>query len=64
LQKKSAQLIAGKKNVSQFLDRDTDPAMASAMFGLLQKFIDDPSKSNIQSVQKSAEAQAKSIFTS
>jgi multiple sugar transport system substrate-binding protein len=64
LQKKSAQLIAGKKNVSQFLDRDTDPAMASAMFGLLQKFIDDPSKSNIQSIQKSAEAQAKSIFTS
>ena len=64
LQKKSAQLIASKKAVSQFLDRDTDPAMASAMFGLLQKFIDDPSKSNIQSIQKSAEAQAKTIFTS
>ncbi len=63
LQKKSAQLISSKKAVSQFLDRDTDPAMASAMFGLIQKFIDDPSKSNIAAIQKSAEDQAKTIFT-
>ena len=63
LQKKSAELIAGKKNVSQFLDRDTDPAMAAAVESLLQKFIDDPSASNIASIQKSAEAQAKTIFT-
>lgn len=62
IQKKSAELIASKKAVSQFLDRDTDPAMAAAAFSGIQQFIDDPSTSNIKSIQKSLEAQAKSIF--
>jgi multiple sugar transport system substrate-binding protein len=62
IQKKSAQVIAACKNVSQFGDRDTDPAMAAALESLIQKFIDDPSSSNIKSIQKSAANQAKTIF--
>jgi multiple sugar transport system substrate-binding protein len=62
IQKKSTELIASKKAVSQFLDRDTDPAMAAAAFAGIQKFIQDPSSGNILSIQKSLEAQAKSIF--
>jgi multiple sugar transport system substrate-binding protein len=62
IQKKSATAIAACKNVSQFGDRDTDPAMAAALETLIQKFIDDPSTSNISSIQKSAASQAKSIF--
>ena len=64
IQKKSATAIAACKNVSQFGDRDTDPAMASALEALIQKFIDDPSASNIKSIQSSAAAQAKQIFGS
>jgi len=62
IQKKSAQAIAACKNVAQFGDRDTDPAMAAALEALIQKFIDDPSDSNISSIQKSAADQAKTIF--
>jgi multiple sugar transport system substrate-binding protein len=62
IQKKSVQAIAACKNVSQFMDRDTVPDMATAMIKLIQGFIDDPSASNVQSIQKSAESQAKSIF--
>jgi multiple sugar transport system substrate-binding protein len=62
IQKKSATAIAACKNVSQFGDRDTDPAMAAALEALIQKFIDNPSTSNISSIQKSAAAQAKTIF--
>ncbi|WP_308467104.1 ABC transporter substrate-binding protein [Rathayibacter soli] len=62
LQKKSATLISSKKAVSQFLDRDTDPAMAAAAFSGLQDFIQDPSKSNILAIQKRLEDQAKTIF--
>ncbi|MEO7147249.1 MAG: extracellular solute-binding protein [Terrimesophilobacter sp.] len=62
IQKKSTELIASKKAVSQFLDRDTDPAMAAAAFAGIQKFIEDPSKSNILEIQKSLEDQAKAIF--
>jgi multiple sugar transport system substrate-binding protein len=62
IQKKSAQAIAACKNVAQFGDRDTDPAMAAALEALIQKFIDDPSDSNISSIQKSAANQAKTIF--
>jgi multiple sugar transport system substrate-binding protein len=64
IQLKSAKAIAACKNVSQFGDRDTDPAMAAALESLIQKFIEDPSASNITSIQKSAAAQAKTIFTS
>jgi multiple sugar transport system substrate-binding protein len=62
IQKKSTAAIAACKNVAQFGDRDTDPAMAAALEALIQKFIDDPSASNISSIQKSAASQAKTIF--
>lgn len=62
IQKKSVDLIHSKKAVSQFLDRDTDPAMANAMFAVIQKFIADPSLNNVKSLQEQAESQAKSIF--
>lgn len=63
IQKKSAQAISACKNVSQFMDRDTVPDMATAMEKLIQGFIDDPSSGNVSSLQKSAEDQAKSIFS-
>ncbi len=63
IQKKSVQAISSQKAVSQFMDRDTVPDMATAMIKLIQGFIGDPSKSNVQSIQKSAESQAKSIFS-
>jgi multiple sugar transport system substrate-binding protein len=62
IQKKSVQAISECKAVSQFMDRDTVPDMATAMIGLIQKFINDPSASNVTSIQKSAEDQAKTIF--
>jgi multiple sugar transport system substrate-binding protein len=64
IQKKSVTEIAKCKNVAQFMDRDSDPAMANAMISIIQKFIDDPSTGNIASLQKSAESQAKAIYTS
>lgn len=63
IQKKSAAAISASKNVAQFLDRDTDPAMATAFLALIQKFVNDPSSSGIKSIQDSAEAQAKTIFS-
>jgi multiple sugar transport system substrate-binding protein len=62
IQKKSVDAISACKAVSQFMDRDTVPDMATAMISLIQKFINDPSSSNIASIQKSAEDQAKTIF--
>jgi multiple sugar transport system substrate-binding protein len=62
IQKKSVQTIAKQKAVSQFMDRDTVPDMATAMIKLIQGFIDDPSASNVSSLQQTAEKQAKSIF--
>jgi multiple sugar transport system substrate-binding protein len=62
IQKKSVELIHSKEAVSQFLDRDTDPAMADAMFSIMQKFIENPSLSNAKSLQEQAESQAKQIF--
>ena len=62
IQKKSTQAISACKSVSQFMDRDTVPDMATAMIKLIQGFVDDPSTSNVQSIQNSAEKQAKSIF--
>lgn len=64
IQKKSVDVISKCKAVAQFMDRDADPAMASAMISIIQQFIDNPSTSNIASLQKSAEAQAKTIYTS
>jgi multiple sugar transport system substrate-binding protein len=63
IQKKSVQEISKCKAVAQFMDRDSDPAMANAMIPIIQKFIDDPSASNIASLQKSAESQAKAIYS-
>ncbi|WP_405009183.1 ABC transporter substrate-binding protein [Kitasatospora sp. NBC_01539] len=63
IQQKSVAAISGCKAVAQFMDRDADPAMATAMISVIQKFIDDPSTGNIAALQKSAETQAKAIYT-
>ncbi len=63
IQKKSVAAIGACKNVSQFMDRDTVPDMATAMIKLIQGFIDSPSTGTVTSLQKSAEDQAKSIFS-
>jgi multiple sugar transport system substrate-binding protein len=63
VQKKSVQAISACKAVSQFMDRDTVPDMATAMITQIQSFIDNPSASNVSSIQKTAENQAKTIFT-
>ncbi|MFF7331994.1 ABC transporter substrate-binding protein [Streptomyces sp. NPDC090306] len=63
IQKKSVVEIGKCKAVAQFMDRDADPAMATAMISLIQKFIDDPSTGGIAAIQKSAESQAKAIYT-
>jgi multiple sugar transport system substrate-binding protein len=62
IQNKSVQVIGQCKAVAQFMDRDADPAMATAMEAIIQKFIDDPSTSSIASLQQSAESQAKAIY--
>jgi multiple sugar transport system substrate-binding protein len=38
--------------------------MATAMIAIIQQFIDNPSTSKIAALQKSAEDQAKAIYTS
>lgn len=63
IQRKSVTEIAKCKAVAQFMDRDADPAMATAMIAVIQKFIDDPSTGNIAALQKSAESQAKAIYS-
>jgi multiple sugar transport system substrate-binding protein len=62
VQKTSVQMISGQKAVSQFGDRDTDPAMAAAAETAIQQFIASPTTSTISSIQKSLAAQAKTIF--
>ena len=62
VQKTSVQLISGQKAVSQFGDRDTDPAMAAAAETAIQQFIGSPTASTIKSIQSSLAAQAKTIF--
>src|SRR3954451_22586285 len=64
IQKKSVAEIGKCENVAQFMDRDTVPDMANAMIKLIQQFIDSPTDATIASIQKSAESQAKTIFTS
>ena len=63
IQKKSVEAIGQMKAVSQFMDRDTVPDMATAMIKLIQQFIDSPTPATVASIQKSAEDQAKTIFT-
>jgi multiple sugar transport system substrate-binding protein len=62
IQKTSVQQISGEKAVSQFGDRDTDPAMAAAAETAIQQFIANPTASTIKSIQSSLAAQAKTIF--
>src|SRR6202034_300987 len=62
VQKTSVQLISSQKAVSQFGDRDTDPAMAAAAETAIQQFIASPTASTIKSIQSSLAAQAKTIF--
>ncbi|MDQ1733869.1 MAG: multiple sugar transport system substrate-binding protein [Pseudonocardiales bacterium] len=58
LNKKSAEIIANAKHISQFFDRDALPAMANnVMIPALQKFIKDGSIDT-----KNLEAQAKSLY--
>jgi multiple sugar transport system substrate-binding protein len=64
IQKKSVTEIGKCKNVAQFMDRDTVPDMANAMIKLIQQFLDSPTDATVATIQKSAESQAKTIFTS
>jgi multiple sugar transport system substrate-binding protein len=64
IQKKSVEAISACKSVSQFMDRDTVPDMATAMIKAIQSFVDNPSASNVSTIQKNAESQAKTIFQS
>jgi multiple sugar transport system substrate-binding protein len=61
LQKKSVELVGGAKNISQFLDRDTNPVFASTVMGpALGKFLGNPG--DIDGLTKELDAQAKSIL--
>jgi multiple sugar transport system substrate-binding protein len=61
LQKKSAELISGAQQISQFLDRDTRPDFASTvMIPALQDFIKNPD--DIDGLTSSIEQQKKTIF--
>jgi multiple sugar transport system substrate-binding protein len=61
LQKKSAELISGAKQISQYLDRDTRPDFASTvMLPALQDFIANPD--DIDGLCSSIEQQKKTIF--
>jgi|tagenome__1003787_1003787.scaffolds.fasta_scaffold20956375_2 multiple sugar transport system substrate-binding protein len=63
LQKKSAELIASSKSITQFLDRDTDPGFAqTVMIPALQQFLKNPN--DVSGLTNSIENQAKTIFTS
>jgi len=62
LQKKAAEMIAKAKNISQFLDRDAEPAFANnAALPGIQNFI---KTGDIDGTCKSLEAQAKQAYTS
>jgi multiple sugar transport system substrate-binding protein len=63
LQKKAAEFIGSAKQISQFLDRDANPAFASTvMIPALQKFLTD--SGDIDGLLKSIDSQAKSIYAS
>ena len=65
IQKKSVQVISACKAVSQFMDRDSDPGFAdNTVAAAFDNFINNPSTSQIKSMQSSLEAQAKAVFTS
>jgi multiple sugar transport system substrate-binding protein len=61
LQKQQAEMIAGAKQISQFMDRDTRPDFASTvMIPSLQQFIKSPD--DIDGLTKKIEQQKKTIF--
>ncbi|WP_326685868.1 ABC transporter substrate-binding protein [Streptomyces sp. NBC_01795] len=61
LQKDAAKLIAGAKQISQFMDRDTRPDFASTvMIQAIQRFISEPD--DIDGLVKDIESQKKTIF--
>ncbi|MGP3953268.1 ABC transporter substrate-binding protein [Streptomyces sp. 7N604] len=61
LQKKAAELVAGAKQISQFMDRDTRPDFASTvMIRAIQEFINNPN--DIDGLVKDIERQKKDIF--
>ncbi len=63
LQKKSAELVSGAKQISQFMDRDTRPDFASTvMIKAIQDFIGDPK--DVDGLCNSIERQKKTIFSS
>jgi len=62
LQKKAVTFIAGAKQISQFLDRDTRPDFASTVITpALQTFIGKPT--DVDGLVNSIEKQKKTIFT-
>ncbi|MFJ6567557.1 ABC transporter substrate-binding protein [Streptomyces sp. NPDC091292] len=62
LQKKSAELVAGARQISQFLDRDTRPDFASTvMIKAIQDFIGNPN--DVDGLCNSIERQKKTIFS-
>ncbi len=62
LQKKSAELVAEAKQISQFLDRDTRPDFAqTVMIKALQDFIDNPR--DVDGLCNRIERQKKDIFS-
>ncbi len=62
LQKKAVDFIAGAKQISQFLDRDTRPDFASTVITpALQTFIGKPT--DVDGLVNSIEGQKKTIFT-
>jgi multiple sugar transport system substrate-binding protein len=63
LQKKGAKLIAGTKNIAQYMDRDTRPDFASTvMIPALQTFLNNPG--DVNGLTKSIQQQKVSIFGS
>jgi multiple sugar transport system substrate-binding protein len=65
IQKKSVQVIGAAKHLAQFMDRDSRPDFVStAAIPAIQHFIDHHSSSDISSMLKSLEQQAKALFTS
>jgi multiple sugar transport system substrate-binding protein len=61
IQKKAADFIGSAKQISQFLDRDSNPTFASTVaIPAFQQFINTPN--DIDSILKNVDAQAKSIY--
>ncbi|TWE07296.1 ABC transporter substrate-binding protein [Rudaeicoccus suwonensis] len=65
IQKKSVEVISQCKQVSQFMDRDSDGGFAdNTVAAAFDTFINNPTMSEAKSIQSSLEAQAKTVFAS